>query len=216
MELPLKTVLCFGDSNTWGFVPAGEGERFPWEVRWPGVLQSALGNSYRVIEEGLNGRTTVLDGPLVPNRSGLSYLVPCLESHKPLEFVVIFLGTNDLCDRYSMTPSEIARGAAILGAAAQRSEFGPSGRAPYVLLLGLPRLGSALPETMTCAAAKASELSRCFSDATQAASIALIDLVQIVTYSHLDGIHLDAEGHSTVAAAVGKVIYSHHLAGGQT
>ena len=33
----MKTVVCFGDSNTWGFDPETK-ERFPLDVRWTGVL----------------------------------------------------------------------------------------------------------------------------------------------------------------------------------
>jgi len=58
----MKTVLCYGDSNTWGYDPATQ-SRYPREVRWPRVLRKELGDGYLVIEEGLNGRTTVWDDP---------------------------------------------------------------------------------------------------------------------------------------------------------
>lgn len=76
----MRTVVCFGDSNTWGTVPGGNDSRFARAVRWPGVLQETLGRTWHVIEEGLPGRTTVHDNPLVPFRSGRDYLIPCLES----------------------------------------------------------------------------------------------------------------------------------------
>src|SRR5659263_446679 len=136
-----KTILCYGDSNTWGFVPGSEGERFLWEVRWPGVLQAELGSEYRVIEEGLSGRTTVLDNPLEAYRNGREYLLPCLHSHQPLDLVVIFLGTNDLGDRYPLPPLDIARGAASLAQIVLNSESGPDFKAPAVLLCALPRIG---------------------------------------------------------------------------
>jgi lysophospholipase L1-like esterase len=202
----VRTVLCFGDSNTWGYVPAGDGARFPWDVRWPGVLQRLLGDEWRVVEEGLNGRTTVLDNPLTPYRNGRDYLLPCLESHMPLDRVVIFLGTNDLQDRYAMTPLDIARGATGLGRLAARSETGPGGAAPAVLILGLPRLGATLPETMRGAAAKAAELPRCFALAATEAGVPVLDLADRVAYSDEDGIHLDERGHRAVAEAVAAAI----------
>src|SRR6266496_2845536 len=58
----MRTVLCYGDSNTWGFDPVRQ-HRYPREVRWPGRLQAALGADWHVVEEGLNGRTTTLDSP---------------------------------------------------------------------------------------------------------------------------------------------------------
>src|SRR5262249_33658335 len=108
-----RVLLCYGDSNTWGFDPATQ-QRFPRNVRWPGRLQAALGDSWQVIEEGLNGRTTVLDSVLLPGRNGLAYLGPCLETHAPIDVVLIYLGTSDLADRYAMTATDIARGAGRL------------------------------------------------------------------------------------------------------
>src|SRR5512143_1112361 len=109
----MQTILCFGDSNTWGYNPE-TAERYPPDVRWTGVLQQKLGAQYRVIEEGLNGRTTVWDDPVQPGRNGRIYLGPCLESHRPLDAVVLFLGLNDLKVRFSATAEDIAKGAGAL------------------------------------------------------------------------------------------------------
>ena len=91
----MRTILCFGDSNTWGDPPGGNG-RFAWHERWTGILQSSLGDGFRVIEEGLCGRTTCFDDPFSPNRNGLAYLTVALETHCPLDLLIIMLGTNDL------------------------------------------------------------------------------------------------------------------------
>jgi lysophospholipase L1-like esterase len=92
----MKTLVCFGDSNTWGYVPGSGGERFPREQRWPVLLQRALGDEWEVIAEGLGGRTATFDRPDSEGRNGLPYLLPCLHSHDPVDLVVIFLGTNDV------------------------------------------------------------------------------------------------------------------------
>lgn len=92
----MRTVVCFGDSNTWGYVPGSGGERFPREQRWPTILQRLLGDEWEVIAEGLNGRTATIDRPDAEGRNGLPYLLPCLHSHAPVDTVVIFLGTNDV------------------------------------------------------------------------------------------------------------------------
>src|SRR5919197_920349 len=136
----MRTVLCFGDSNTWGFDPETQ-QRFPRDVRWPGRLQGMLGEAWHVVEEGLNGRTTTLDSPISPGKNGLDYLVPCLESHAPLDAVVLYLGTNDLADRYAMTATDIARAAARLAAVVARSEAGANGGAPVPILVCPPPLG---------------------------------------------------------------------------
>ena len=202
----MSTILCFGDSNTWGYDAETLG-RFPADVRWPCVLQAELGTGHRVIEEGLNGRTTVHDNPLDPYRNGRDYLIPCLESHAPLDAVVIFLGTNDLADRFSLPPLDIATGAALLAEIALKSENAEAGP-PHVLLLGLPRLGdmSAYADTHAGAAAKSAELPRCFRLAAEEVGVPLLDLSETVAYADLDGIHLDADGHRTVGLAVAQAL----------
>ena len=90
-----KRVLCYGDSNTWGYI-AGKGERYPEDVRWTGILQSLLGDSYTVIEEAQNGRTTVWDDPIECRLSGLTYFYPCIESQSPLDLIIIAVMTSSL------------------------------------------------------------------------------------------------------------------------
>jgi len=202
--VPERTVLCFGDSNTYGSVPGEEGGRFGSGVRWPGVLARELGDAWRVIEEGLPGRTTVFDDPTVPHRRGADYLPPCLASHAPLDAVVIFLGTNDLKARFSAGPSDIAAGVGVLAQAAVASRAGISGAAPRVLVLGLPRLGAALEPEFAGAEEKAAELGRYLAEEVAAAGADLLELAGVVTYSEHDGIHLDADGHAAIGAAVAQ------------
>ncbi|MGA2640810.1 MAG: GDSL-type esterase/lipase family protein, partial [Spirochaetia bacterium] len=109
----MREILCFGDSNTWGYDPVTQG-RFPGDVRWTGVLQAALGPGFRVIEEGLNGRTTVWEDPVEGDKMGKRHLPPCLESQAPLDLVVLMLGTNDTKERYSAPPADIAAGVGVL------------------------------------------------------------------------------------------------------
>ena len=84
-------------------------------MRWTGVLAARLGAEYRVIEEGLNGRTTRWDDPIEVGRNGLTYLRPCIESHQPLDLIVVMLGTNDLKRRFDLSASDIAQSAADAG-----------------------------------------------------------------------------------------------------
>jgi lysophospholipase L1-like esterase len=108
----MKTILCYGDSNTWGWDPISE-SRLDKDVRWPGVLQQELGDDYEVISEGLPGRTTVWTDPIEGHMSGKDYLIPCLHSHKPIDLVIILLGTNDLKHRFGVTAFDIAEGISI-------------------------------------------------------------------------------------------------------
>ena len=92
------TILCFGDSNTWGFIPGSDCERYAPDVRWPGVMAADLGPGYRVVEEAQNGRMTAWEDPAEPfvSKCGLTFLPVVLESQKPIDLVIIMLGTNDL------------------------------------------------------------------------------------------------------------------------
>lgn len=96
-----REVLCYGDSNTWGCVPRWEesdlpSERYDAHTRWPCVAAKMLGDGYHLVEEGLGGRTTIYERPGDPGKNGEPYLLPCVLSHRPLDLVVIMLGTNDL------------------------------------------------------------------------------------------------------------------------
>ncbi|MFZ2836329.1 GDSL-like Lipase/Acylhydrolase [compost metagenome] len=103
------SILCYGDSNTYGQKPDRSG-RFAANERWTGVLQEELGDTYYVIEEGLGGRTTDLEHPNLnkPGRNGLTYFKACLESHSPVDVIIIMLGTNDLKTRYERSVDQIA------------------------------------------------------------------------------------------------------------
>jgi lysophospholipase L1-like esterase len=140
----MKTVLCYGDSITWGFNPV-DGSRFPFEQRWPGVLQATLGSSFRVIEEGLSGRTVATESWILPNRDGRSMLAPLLESHAPLDWVIILLGTNDCGPTYRRDVGEIAFGCATLLWTVQKAFAGPNGGVPHMLLVAPPPFGRFSP-----------------------------------------------------------------------
>ena len=105
----MKEILCFGDSNTHGYIPV-TGQRYPRDVRWSGRLEGILGPDYHVVEEGMDGRTTAFEDPLQPWRSGLGYLGGCIKSHAPLDLIVIMLGTNDAKTRYRVSAEEIGFG----------------------------------------------------------------------------------------------------------
>ncbi len=199
----MTTILCYGDSNTWGYDPATK-DRFGPDVRWTGVLQRILGGGYQVIEEGLNGRTTVWDDPLSPGRNGKAYLPPCLESHRPLDLVTIMLGTNDLKRRFGLTSSDIAEGAGLLADMVVQIGRTAAGTPPVVLLIAPPptsRFGE-FGEMFQ----GATETSRGFAEAYRMVAgwnhCAFLDAGEVVVSSDLDGIHLEADEHRKLGEAV--------------
>ncbi len=199
----MKTVLCYGDSNTWGSDPATR-SRFPPDVRWTGVLAATLGEDYRIIEEGLNGRTTRWDDPIEPHRNGLTYLVPCLESHQPLDLVAIMLGTNDLKARFRLSAADIAQSAAGLAQIAMRTARTATGDPVRVLLIAPPPVGKLTGFDLLFAGAP--EKSALFADYFRRSAgwngLELFDAGTVVRSSDLDGIHFEASEHRKLGEAV--------------
>ena len=102
-------ILCYGDSNTWGYISGSEHQRYGNSERWTKVLANLLGDKFEIIEEGLNSRTLISNDPR-PGKEGTNgyeYLIPCLDSHDPIDLVILMLGTNELKYTYNKTPEEI-------------------------------------------------------------------------------------------------------------
>jgi len=200
----LETILCYGDSNTWGSDPE-TGDRFPEDTRWPGVLRRALGDGYRVVEEGLPGRTTVWEDPIEgAHKNGRAYLRPCLESHRPIDLVTVMLGTNDLKKRFGVSASDIAQGAAGLAEMALRSGCGPDGSAPAVLLVAPPPVGALtdMAEMFEGSEAKSSMFSGHYRRFAEQCGCGFLDAAEVIVSSDVDGIHLDAGEHRKLGGAV--------------
>ena len=206
-----RQILCYGDSNTWGCVPSDGPEvpaRFPRAQRWAGVLQAEVGHDYWVIEEGLNGRTTVRDDETAPYRNGLTFLLPTLETHHPLDFVVVMLGTNDLKEQFAASPAEIAQGAAEIVRTIRTSGFGPHGQSPQVVLISPPLIGriGQFETKFADAYVKSRLLAAEFRNAAKTESCAFLDAGEYVSGSDVDGVHLDRESHSILGKAVATVV----------
>ena len=121
----------------------------------------------------------------------------------PIDVVVIYLGTNDAGDRYSLPAETVAGAVARLVKVVRTSEAGPNGGAPAVLVVCPPPFGQLDPEgSFANAGAKSRQLGRWFGEAARQVDFELLDLDGVAAYSDIDGIHLDADGHAAVAAAV--------------
>jgi len=199
----MKTILCYGDSNTWGYDPTTK-DRFPRDVRWAGVLRQALGEGYLVIEEGLNGRTTVWDDPIEGYKNGREYLIPCLETHRPLDLVVLFLGVNDLKKRFSVSAFDIATSAGVLVDTIRMSAAGPAGTAPKVLLLAPPPVGklTEFADMFEGAGEKSRKLGEQYRRVAAEHGCELLDTSEAIVASDLDGIHFEADEHRKLGQAV--------------
>lgn len=209
-----KTILCFGDSNTWGMSPMagpnpGDWQRFGPEVRWPGVLRRELGAGWTVIEEGLNARTALHDDLLEgPGRSGLTYLSPCLETHWPLDYVVLMLGTNDVKTRFSLTAFDIACGIAVLldTIAGATKHYGEA--VPKVLVMSPPPVvyTGVWKDSFVGSPEKSRALAREYEAVAKMKGALFLDAGRVIEVSPIDGIHFDESAHAKLGKAVAAVL----------
>jgi lysophospholipase L1-like esterase len=203
----MHEVLCFGDSNTWGYDPVSK-VRFPGNVRWTGVLQTALGSGFRVIEEGLNGRTTVWEDPVEGDKMGKRHLMPCLESQAPLDLVVLMLGTNDTKKRYSAPAVDIAAGVGVLLDIVARSTAGREGKAPLVLVVApvpLTKLSEFAP-MFDGGAEKSRALAPLIAEVAKAHGCPFFDAGKVITCSDADGLHFEASAHKALGEALSREV----------
>ena len=207
-----KRILCYGDSNTWGYIP-GTSKRYSVTIRWPGILQRLLGDSYEIIEEGLNSRTTVIDDPKHEGKNGKAYLVPCLQSHDPIDLIILSLGTNDMKERFQKTPQQVADGIEEIIKLIQTTEY-DHGKAPEILLMSPPLIDESVAgvkEKYLGAEEKSRQLGSLYQLLADKYSLQLIDLSKLVAPSKTDGYHFEPEAHKKVAEAVFTYVSKHGL-----
>lgn len=209
-----KTILCNGDSLTWGFNPAGgeEFQRFDRTDRWTRRLEADLGAGYHVIEEGLNVRTTVFDDPVLGGMSGLADLPNTLKRHMPIDLVVIMLGSNDLKRRFCVTAEEIARGLGRLLEHISKSPSGPGGGPPKILVLIPPIIGD-VSGTFTeplfdgkNALAQSLHLRDTYPPVAAQFGAYCFDTAQITESGKIDGLHFDADQLEPIAKGIAPQI----------
>lgn len=203
----MPVIVCFGDSNTWGFDPETR-TRFPSDVRWTGVLAATLGAGYTIIEEGLNGRTTNVDDISFDDRNGKVHLPSRLETHAPFDLIAIMLGTNDLRARLGRTATDIAQSAAGLGLMARKSDAGIGGSAPEVLLIAPPPV-LVVPgwdELLAGAEEKSAQFSERYAWFADRNGLHFFDAGSVVESSPIDGIHFDASNHAKLGKAIAERI----------
>ena len=204
----MKSILCYGDSLTWGYNPT-DASRYPQDARWPGILERELEGRARVIEEALNGRTVATDEPASPNRNGLAMLPPLIETHAPLDIVIIMLGSNDCAPAYGLTPGEIAMDCASLIRVTRSSLAGSGGGTPKILLIAPPPFGTLDPlSALFYAGGEATSQGLAAAYATIALSFdcLFLDAAQVTNASALDGVHLDPPEQRKLAMAIKNIV----------
>lgn len=201
------SILCFGDSNTFGSNP--EGGRHERNVRWTGVLQELLGEQYYVIEEGMGGRTTVHDDPFEPNRCGKMALPIALQSHMPLDLVIVSLGTNDCKLNFHLSPELVAKGAECLCRMIKDYDY-RGGKIPKILLVSPILIGEDLENCPfenfdQASVERAAGLAPSFRAVAERQGCLYLDAASVASPGS-DQLHMDAASHRALAAKICEMV----------
>jgi lysophospholipase L1-like esterase len=207
----MRTVLCFGDSNTYAQVPGGAAlQRYPYKQRWAGIIQRELGDQWHVIEEGLCGRTTVRDDPIEGAlKNGRTYLRPCLMSHAPIDVIIIMLGTNDLKVRFNQPASEVAMGIACLVHDIKELAPGSNGQMPEILVVAPPPMQDDIKEWEAIfkgAQAKSHELALQFEITADSLEVHFFDAGTVASSDPADGFHINDKAHEALGVALAREV----------
>ena len=211
----MKTILCYGDSLTWGWIPVAEGSptyRYPFADRWTGAMSAQLGDRFCIIEEGLSARTTTLDDPNDPRLNGSAYLPSAIASHLPLDLVIVMLGTNDTKSFFRRTPYEIANGMAKLVAQilASAGGVGTPYPAPKALVVAPPPLRP-MPHgffqgMFEGGHEKSVALAEQYRSMADFMKVDFLDAGDFISTDGVDGIHFTATNNHDLGKAIASKV----------
>ena len=213
----MKNILCYGDSNTWGYdytqyIPEIEAaKRLPFDERWPGILQNNLGDEYRIIEDALNARTCMYEDPYDQYRNGFKSLQVALDANAPLDMIIIQMGCNELKDYFRLSAEMIACDIEMLVKAAKTSYYHYP--APKILLIAPAPVDKDIENMI---------FGYCFGPEAYNKSVKLGALCKKIAENHgcgfvdcaeldfklnkLDGLHYCREDHQKLGDAVTKEV----------
>lgn len=208
----MKNILCYGDSNTYGYDP-DTGKRHDRNIRWTGRLQKILGDHYNVIEEGCNGRTTDYALPEEPWRNGMTTIHACIYTHKPVDLVILMLGTNDLKDAFHAEAEDIAgnirKYLELIHSFTKEKQEHPAEillMAPACLGKGISVTSPFSGEFSEASRQKSLKLAELYRKAAEEAGCMFLNASDYVKVSDADSLHLDNEAHYALAHAIAEKI----------
>ncbi|MCW8886750.1 MAG: SGNH/GDSL hydrolase family protein [Motiliproteus sp.] len=201
------SILVFGDSMSWGIIP-GSRNRLSFDKRWPGVAQHQLGDGYRVIEECLNGRTTQFEDPWRPSRNGLESIQMLMESHSPVDLVVIMLGINDFQDVIGATANDSVEGLSRLVSKLQSLSPEPMQNPADILVVIPPEIQQpqALMAQKFSGFKRGKESEIVYLERMNKLGVATLVSSEHIGLSQVDGIHLDEAEHQILGQWISSKI----------
>ncbi|MBQ6315792.1 MAG: asparaginase [Mogibacterium sp.] len=205
-------VVCYGDSNTYGFCPEPYAYRYPYEKRWTSILAGRLGDGYSVSPEGLNGRTTAYDRSGAAWKNGVSSFLACVNTHKPVDILVIMLGTNDCLADLGLTAEEISAGMEELVSMAEKIMPETQGYIPEIIIVAPGairddyRNGPFAAELDDYSVRKSHEIASLYADIAVRHGIRFVDATSAAEVSDLDAMHLSEQGHRELGELICQAI----------
>lgn len=175
-------ILCFGDSNTYGYDPRSFfGDRF--DDRWPKLL------GHETINEGANGR-------IIPRNP---YVLRLLKEQGPVDLFLVMLGTNDLL-----------QGASAEEAAERMSHFLTEllPHCPDVLLIAPPPLKRGAWVPTDALVEESIRLADAYFAVALKLGVPFVDTRDWKIDFCFDGVHFTEEGHRTFAKNLKKALDS--------
>ncbi len=206
----MKNILCYGDSNTWGYIPGSQAQRHDIDTRWTGLLQKQLGSDYKIIENGLNSRTTIYDDPICIDRNGYKSLDSAVLSQSPLDLVIIMLGTNDFKD---YLPSSNYASAEALGLYCNKIRnicAAENQQVPKILLVSPIHVGKTVlkagEEFNQESIDRSKDLGGRIKAVAERFDAYFFDAASVAKASNIDGLHMINSEHKKIADALEKLI----------
>ena len=206
----MKTVLCYGDSLTWGYSADGPA-RHAYEDRWPSVLQAALGDGVMVIAEGLNGRTTAFDDHLgSADRNGAQVLPVVLSTHSPIDLIILLLGSNDMKPWIAGRAVAARYGMERLIGIVRSHVYPQDARAPEILVVAPPALSETADPDYAALFEGGLEQSRMlasfYSDLADTQDCGFFDAGSVARTTPRDGVHLDAANTRAIGRGLEPIV----------
>lgn len=196
----MKKILCFGDSNTFGFNPEN-GKRYDEKTRWSGILKSTLSGKYEVIEAGCNNRTAFCDNPTGEEFTGIKAIKKYLT--EDINILVLSIGLNDLQKIYNTNPIDYDEGIRNIIKIAKNTnpDIEIILTSPSVINENI--LKSYFAQLFDESAIKKSkELLNIYQNIANKTGCKFIDLEEVAKASNIDGLHYSKEAHKKIATAI--------------
>ena len=203
----MKKILCYGDSNTFGFIPGTCG-RYAKNQRWSGILSELLPD-YEIIEEGMNNRTGFFKNPEGLKHSGGDYLSVYLQNHKDIDICVLSLGTNDAQFFYNLNENITHEGLTYLV-----NSIREVNSKTKIVIIPPVKIKENIIDGIFAMQFDLKSVDRIekvfpiFRQFAQENNCYYFDLNEIVTPSNLDGLHYSEESHRIIAQNLADFINS--------